>query len=254
MPISKTIIAAALASAALLSAPTPALAQSAAAPAKAIAKADQPYFDLYDAIIGGLDLGQMAEISADAVFDGMVRNNPEFGSFAKGQPGLKGEFRIIAKPYLLVWVGRAMAIKRGPVVSKFKEQLAPNEAAELAAFYRSPLGRKVMRAVSSNVSAGNTVDSAMKNGGKSIDKNAIREDEADTMSAALQDLLPSLTAAEQKEMIAISRTSAFRKLEGVTEAMQSVPEPSFDQIATAEEKQAFGQALGELFRKARARQ
>lgn len=232
----------------------PALAQTAAAPAKAIAKADQPYFDLYDAIIGGLDMGQMAEISADAVFDGMVRNNPEFSSFANSQPGLKAEFRTIAKPYLLVWVGRAMVLKRGPVVAKFKEQLTPKEAGELAAFYRSSLGRKVMTAISNNMSAGNTVDSAMKNGGNSIDKSAIREDEADTMSAALQDLLPSLTVAEQKEMIAISKTSAFRKLEAVGEAMQSVPEPSFDQIATTEEKQAFGQALGELFRKARARQ
>jgi hypothetical protein len=254
MAFSRSIIAAAVASAAVLSTPTPALAQSAAAPAQPIAKADQPYFDLYDAIIGGLDLDQMSETGADAVFDGMIRNSTEFGSFAKSQPDLKREFRTIAKPFLLVWIKRAMALKRDPIAAKFKEQLTPQEASELAGFYRSQLGRKVMKAISNNISASNTVDSAIKNGGKTVDKGAVRNDEADTMSAALQELLPSLTVAEQKEMIAFSKTSAFRKLEGATEAMQSVPEPSFDQIATEEEKRAFGLALGELFRKAKARQ
>ena len=254
MGVSRFLAATALAAMALASVPTLALAQSVPAQSAPIAKADQPYFDLYDSIIGGLDLDQMANQGADAIFDGMARNNAEFAALAKSQPGLKGEFRSVAKPYLSIWVGRTFSMKRGRVAAKFKEHLNPAEARELAAFYGSPLGRKMLRAVGNNLSASNTVDSALKGRSGKVDQNAVRDDEADTVSAAMQDLIPNLTPAEQRQMLALGKTSAFRKLDGVAEAMQSVPDPAFNEIATQEEQKAFAEALGALFRKARARQ
>lgn len=232
----------------------PALAQATPATAAPVAAADQPYVDVFNVLVGGLDIDQMATLGADEIFDGMVRNDVSFSSMARRQPDLKGQFRVIARPYLAVWLKRSNEIRRPQVVAVLKKQMSPAEAREVAAFYGSPLGQKFMKAYSGNVTADKTVDAAIQNRSAAVDKAAQKADEKASVDGAVASLLPTLSPAEQRQLLAFSRTQGFKKMLGLSAILNSIPEPSFEAITTPAEREAFGMAVRKLFADARAKE
>lgn len=226
--------------------PAPLLAQAGSPPA-AVAPADQPYSDLFNAILSGLDLDEMARLGADSIYDGMVRGDPSFAALAKREPELKGKFRGIATPFLLTWITRSNELRRPRVVEVLKARLTPGEAREVTAFYRSALGQKFMRYVSRNVSADNTVDAAIKSRSAKLDTAAVNADKDATVDNAMADLLPNLTEAEKRQLLAFAKTPVFGKMVGLSAALRSVPEPAFEEISTQAERDGFGKAVRELF-------
>jgi len=235
--------------------PASVAAQSAPAPASVpVPAADQPYAAVFDVLVGGLDIDQMAQVGADEIFDGMVRNDNRFASMARSQPDLKTRFRAVAKPYLATWIKRSNDMRRPLVIDVLKKNLTLAEAREVAAFYGSPLGRKFMQSYSRNLSADKTVDAAIRGRTSEVDKAAQRADEKASVDSTVAALLPSLTMAEQRQLIAFSGTQGFRKMQKMGNVMSLIPEPSFEQITTKAEREEFGAAVRKLFTEALARE
>ena len=247
--LAKTIrnLAVAMAACALL----PATAVAQAAPAAQSAKPAQAYFNLYDAMIGGMDLSAMTDIAADSIYDGLVRNDPSFGALAKDKPQLRDKFRAAARPFLSVWLGRATTVRRGQIAQNLAAKLTPADAQEIADFYSSPLGKKMLLAITRNLSLDSTVDTSMAGQASARGAQARQADENRTMSGAMRELMPTLTPAEQAQMMKYSQKSSFSKLHLVGKAFADAPEPGFDEISTPEERDGFKQAIAGIFAEAK---
>ena len=128
----KTIRDLALAMACYALLPAAALAQ--AAPSAQSAKPAQAHYDVYDAMIGGMDLAALTDTAADSIFDGLVRNEPSFSSLAKDKPQLRDRFRAIARPYLRVWLERSTTVRRDQIAQSLAAKLTLAEAREIADF------------------------------------------------------------------------------------------------------------------------
>ena len=63
-------------------------------------------------------------------------------------------------------------------------------------------------------------------------------------------LLPTLTADEREALMRFSQRPVFRKLALIDQAMAGMEQPSMDEFSTAEERDAFGKVVRELFMRA----
>lgn len=209
-------------------------------PAAQSAQPAKVYFDLYDAIVGGMDLDAMADTAADSIYDGMIRNEPRFAEAAKGKPQLRDRFRNSARPYLRVWMERTTTVRRKQIAAKLATKLNPAEAREFSDLYGSPLGQKLLKAITQNLTLDATVDSSMAGQRAS---GVAESDQQRTVAGAMQKLLPTLSADEQRQLIKYGQSKSFGKLPLVSEAFKETPEPSFNEISTEEEREAFKKAV-----------
>ena len=241
----KTIRDLALAMACCALLPAAVLAQT--APSAQSAKPAQAYYDVYDAMIGGMDLAALTDTAADSIFDGLVRNEPSFSSLAKDKPQLRDRFRAIARPYLRVWLERSTTVRRDQIAQNLAAKLTLAEAREIADFYSSPLGRKLLSAITGNLSLDATVDTAIAGKSGFGASKARATDENRTMDKAMKQLLPSLTPAEQAQILKYGQTKGFAKLPLVSKAFKEIPEPTIDEISTVEEREGFKKELAGFF-------
>lgn len=240
----KTIRDLALAMACCALLPAAALAQAQVAQSAKPAKA---YYDVYDAMIGGMDLAAMTDTAADSIFDGLVRNDPSFSALAKGKPQLRDRFRTIARPYLRVWLERSTTVRRDQIAQNLSTKLTLAEAREIADFYGSPLGQKILAAITRNLSLDATVDTTIAGKNGFSDSKARATDENQTMNKAMQQLLPTLTPEEQGQILKYGRSKTFAKLPLVSKAFDEIPQPTIDEISTAEEREGFKKELTGFF-------
>ncbi len=222
------------------------------APVQLETQVDQAFYRLYDTMAGGADISVMSVNGADSIFDSLVKNEPRMAELSRRNPGLRGEFRTIAVPFLKVWMERSTKAMRGRVAVQFAKSFTVAEADEIARFYGSPLGRKMMQAISGNLKFDATADQAIKTGDPRYNQGIAEQDVEKGVDRALAKLLPTLTAAEQDQLLRISKSSAFRKLGLIGEVMAGVPQPGIDELSTSEEREAFGQALRGLLEKTMA--
>jgi hypothetical protein len=171
---------------------------------------------------------------------------------AKRNPGMRDEFRTIAVPYLKVWMDRSTRVMRQRVAVRLSNYLSPAEAAEIGQFYGSPVGRKLMRTVSRNMSFDNTIDQAVQSPGSGQVTPVSQADLDTSVSTGVAKLLPTLTPAERAEFLAFSRKPAYAKLHLIPKAMEGVEQPGIDEMSTAEERDGFAKAVRGLFERAMA--
>jgi hypothetical protein len=225
----------------------PAAAQAQAALSAQSAKPAKAYYDVYDAMIGGMDLAAMTDTAADSIFDGLVRNEPSFSALAKGKPQLRDRFRTIARPYLRIWLERSTTVRRDQIAQNLSTKLTLAEAREIADFYGSPLGQKILAAITRNLSLDATVDTTIAGKNGFSDSKARATDENQTMNKAMQQLLPTLTPEEQGQILKYGRSKTFAKLPLVSKAFDEIPQPTIDEISTAEEREGFKKELTGFF-------
>ncbi|HEX4847558.1 MAG TPA: DUF2059 domain-containing protein, partial [Novosphingobium sp.] len=138
---------------------------------------------------------------------------------------------------------RAIAIRRDRVAVAFASVLTPSEAKDLIAFYSSPVGRKMMKAVSNNLVSDSQIDTAFEKDDPKINKAARDQDHQVTVNSTMADLLPNLTREEIRQLEAFGKTPGFRKMDAVGQVLESIPEPSFEEISTPAERDAFRKAI-----------
>lgn len=241
-----SLLALPLAAAAL---PMPALAQSAPPPVAAAAKVDPAYLSIYDSVMDGIDMEAITISGTDAIFDGLVRNEPSFADMARRNPQMKAEFRAAALPFMRTWMQRSTAAVRERAAVRFSKVITVADAREIAAFYSSPLGRKFMKAVSKNVSFDNTVDDAIRSPSSSETPKMSQGDVDKTIGGALGSLLESLTPAEREEMVRISQRPFYRKLGLVSQALEGLEQPNMNDFSTEQERTDFQKAVFAVFSK-----
>lgn len=233
-----------LAAAALLATAPSAFAQTPAPTAAAVP--DKAYAELYDAIIGGFDLDELTARAADDIFESMLRNSPEMADLARSKPGMRERFVAVCMPYMKLWTPRGLDLTRKRSVVELSKSLTPADARQLAAFYNSPLGRKMIKAVGNNLNFRSTADAAMK--GTNTD-DGMQADMNNSVAGGYGDFVKSLTPEENRQFLAFIGSDAFKQAEAMSIAMGRVKTPGPEEISTPAERDALTKAMIDFFTK-----
>lgn len=201
---------------------------------------DKAYGQLYDAIIGGFDFDALGARMVDDVYDSMLRARPEMATLDKQRPGMRERFAAICMPYFRLWLPRSRDLARQRSVVELAKSLTPGDARQLAAFYGSPLGKKVITAVGNNLTFGATIDASIKGQGSAAGE---RTDMQNSVAGATGEFLKSLTPAEQREFTTFMQGGAFKRVGAMNAALTRTKSPTPEEISTPEERAAFGKAI-----------
>lgn len=229
-----------IAAAALLAA-APAVHAQSASPAQAAApQPDKAYGQLYDAIVGGFDFDSLGARMVDDVYNSLLRARPEMATLDQQRPGMRQRFAAVCMPYFKLWLPRSRDIARQRSVIELAKSLTPADARQLASFYTSPLGQKVIKAVGNNLTFDATIDSSIKGKGAAA---GAKTDMAKSVAGATGDFLKSLTPAEQREFEGFMKSGVFNRIGAMNAALARTKSPAPEEIATPEERAAFGKAV-----------
>lgn len=229
-----------IAAAALLSAAPAVQAQSAASAQSTAPQPDRAYGQLYDAIIGGFDFDALGAKMVDDVYDSLLRARPEMAALDKQRPGMRDRFAAICMPYFKLWLPRSRDLARQRSLTELAKSLTPADARKLAGFYGSPLGQKVIKAVGNNLSFGATIDASIQGKSSAAGEKA---DMQSSIAGATGEFLKSLTPAEQREFEAFMQGGVFTRVGAMNAALARAKSPTPEEIATPEERAAFGKAI-----------
>jgi hypothetical protein len=219
----------------------PAVQAQPAGPAQASApQPDQAYGQLYDAIVGGFDFDSLGVRMVDDVYDSLLRARPEMAALDKQRPGMRERFAAICMPYFRLWLPRSRDLARQRSVVELAKSLPPADARQLAGFYGSPLGKKVIKAVGNNLSFDATIDASIKGKGAAA---GTRADVQNSVVGATGEFLKSLTPAEQREFNAFIQSGALNRVSAMNAALARAKSPTSEEISTPEERAAFSKAI-----------
>lgn len=130
----------------------------AVAPAPVTAQqSDAAYQDLFNAINEGVD----HEVALDSTMRVVRREYaavPEIAQVEKLSPGLIDELIKEMRPIFRDYQDRVRTLYRPQMVGLFQRSLSPFEAQDIAVFYRSDIGRRILGGVSRNYSPDATLE------------------------------------------------------------------------------------------------
>ena len=140
----------------LLAPAAPALAQASALPPQASSvvtpEPENPaYGDLYDAMEGSVDQGQMVD-KALVVLAREFAASAEFKIAEAESPGLIQEMIDNLRPIFVTQSERVRRLYRPTTLALLARNLTPDEATSIAAVYRSDIGRRLMGGMVANYS------------------------------------------------------------------------------------------------------
>jgi len=222
---------------ALALAAQPAAAQS-AAPAEVTA---DPHERVYDTLIAQGDDGPMIE----AVLDWMVAqlaSDPNIALLAKDNPGLLEALRSATRPIIVGYSRRVKREYRPRMVALLRSELTAAEASDVADFYASPIGRRLVAGISATYrpdSVLGTIDDERRVTSTDIERD---------MDSASQATLRALSAAEVEELNReIESRPAMAKLVPVVPKLAALRAEMEEEPLTAEEEAAIEGALRGVF-------
>lgn len=152
--------------------------------------------DLYSAMEEGVDQGLMKEQVLGTVITAFKQEIPEIALIEDAQPGFIEKLRTDLRPIMSDYSDRVKLEYRPKMVAALRAMLTPDEAREVAAFYRSPLGKKLLAGASQNYDLDDTASKALRNPDADIQSETL---ETDFRRMGVQAYL-GLTPAERKQM------------------------------------------------------
>lgn len=192
IPFSKTRLvlgAFALSPLALVAVPVPSAAQ----------QSDAAYQDLFNAIDEGVD----HEVALDSTMKVVRREYaaiPVIAQVDQMSPGLIDEIVKEMRPIFRDYQARVRDKYRPQMVGLFARNLTTSEAQDIAAFYRSELGRRILGGVSRNYSPDATLENVQELEGQSEDE--VRDNVASDIGNATQATISELS---QDDLVAMGR-------------------------------------------------
>ena len=215
----------------------PAAAQG-AAPAEVTA---DPHERVYDTLIANGDDGPMIE----AVLDWMVAQlaaDPNIALLAKDNPGLLDKLRSATRPIIVGYSRRVKGDYRPRMVALLRSELTAAEASDVADFYASPIGRRLV----AGISASYRPDSVL--GTIDEERRVTSADVEHDMDSASQAALRTLSAAEIEQLNReIESRPAMAKLVPVIPKLTALRAEMEEEPLTAEEEAAIEVALRGVF-------
>lgn len=213
---------------------SPALAQPAASDRAA-------YADVASAMIEQIDVETLIEQGVMAV-GRQFSSDPAFAKLDQENPGLIKEVLDAVRPVMAQMIKDGLALQRGEMENIFARHLTPEEATEIARFYRSPIGSKIVRGVPVDFA----LDALRADGTthEVVDPaafNAMVEQAAVAATA-------QLTVQEQAELAAMfAMTPALRKLEAIDPELKALELRMANKDITPAEDAAMGAAINGVF-------
>jgi hypothetical protein len=122
------------------------------------------------------------------------RQNPAMAALERQRPGILAVLSEAARPTLASWSARVRAEFRPRYVAALRSRLSVDEALDLADFYDSPIGHKLLVGIPGNYTG--TAAATALAAGQSVTPQQVRQD----ASAAANATLASLTEAERTEL------------------------------------------------------
>lgn len=202
--------------------------------------------DLVDAIKEVAD----KDATLDAMSDTIAREYakvPEIAALEEAKPGLIDEVVRAMRPVLTTYADRVQQDYRPRMQAVFASQLSPAEAMDLAAFYRSPLGRKLMGSASRNMTMENTLSSVSESIAEGKDPANVTigraQVEKDITSAATS-AVGTLTSDELAELGRLAREKpVLLKMNALLGEIVVLRTAMENEQPTAEENAALEQAV-----------
>jgi hypothetical protein len=168
-------------------------------PAAAEAPANA-YDELFAALEQSVDIGQMKEQVLGSLMTALQNEIPELALIEEAEPGFLEKLRGDLRPIMSDYSDRVRREYRPRMTEVLSGALTPAEATQVAAFYRSPLGRKLMMGASENYAFADTAGEALKNPDADINSEAL---EKDFRRMGVQAYL-GLTAEERKQLNSVA--------------------------------------------------
>ncbi len=178
--------------------PPPVSTFNAKAPTIANPQSDHPaYLDLIAAIESTVDMDALLTNGLGAV-KRQFQADPNLAAAESESPGLIDEIIAGMRPVVEKHNARVSAIYRPRMAALTADYLTPEEAASVAAFYRSDLGRKLMGGVFANYDMDKTVATAMQD--KPVTEAEVQADILSAVGKGMQTM-------DAKDMVAMGKMS-----------------------------------------------
>ena len=220
-----------------LSAPGAILAQS--VPAE---QSSDPHERIYAVLLSGFDQG----VALDRTLEEMRRQfalNPDIAQFEESNPGTIAALSEAARPIIAAMSKRINAAYRPRMISLLRSELTLEEAEDIADFYASPFGKKVIAANAANTQSANVMRAAVDQ--QEITTADVQADLVATGGAVLESL-------SQSELTELYREVAARpglaKLTALLPKIAAVRAKMERELPTAREEQQLDRAFTSILK------
>lgn len=173
-----------------------------------------PHEQIYLAMMAGVDQEQQLSTLTTTIAQQFATAAPELIEAEAKFPGLARAMAEAMRPILRTYTNRIRSAYQPRMIAILAEALTPTEARDIAEFYASPLGRKLLGGISDSYDGKATVADAIKGG--DISAEAIATDSRVTVRRARA----RFTAAELAEMDELGRRKpALLKMSAIAERL-----------------------------------
>ncbi|GAA0272590.1 hypothetical protein GCM10009127_11230 [Alteraurantiacibacter aestuarii] len=208
--------------------------------------------DLYDAMNEGIDDEMVLNSLVRQVAEQISQSSPQLATMEAQNPGLVLELIQALRPVMRDFRDRGQRKYEPQFVDILRDLFSDQEAVQLAGFYRSDLGRRLLISVSANVQAEQAIDQALAE--TDITADALDAGDRITVNRSVGAFMAGLSDEEMEEMASlavrmpsISRMPEFQQRSlPVRVAMENEP-------LSAEETRLIEQAVISAFEKYRER-
>lgn len=215
--------------------------------------APDPYDDLYVAINEGADKDAILDSMLLAIINEIRRQVPEMAILEDIDPAFATNFQQAIKPVLTRHSERVQSEYQPRMVEILSEELTPEEAISVAAFYRSDLGRKVVMTASQSFSSDEIVRQIGKDLGQDQDIEAsVVAISADLKKTSIDSYL-ALSTTERAELTQVTlNTPGLIKLQSVMPRLHAVRAEMENVPLTPEDEASMQSAMEAVFNAALA--
>ncbi|MDP3906516.1 DUF2059 domain-containing protein [Novosphingobium sp.] len=211
--------------------------QAADAPVAAPVAVD-PFEDIYAAIQESADMERQLDQLSTTIAQQIASADTSLAIAEARYPGLSQALVTGFRPVLSGYSARVREAFRPRMVAVFRAQLNAGEAHDVAAFYRSPMGKRLLGGVIESFDAKATITSALRD--KEVSADAVR---ADT-DAAVRGALAQFTQDDFAALGALAqRQPGLLKLGAIGEALGPIRAEMENQPLTEAEQQALSDAI-----------
>lgn len=237
------VLAPTVAVALLAALPNPAMAgapATLAAPAPASPAPDQTYADVLAAINEGETLERSIDTMARTMAEQLAVSSPAMVEAEARFPGLSAAMAEATKPVLVEHTRRLQALYRPQMIAALKQHLTPPQAIDVAAFFRSVLGRKLMSGMAASYDAKATLAEAMRGKNQPVTQEAL---DADVRVSANR-TVAQFTPDELAELGRLGqRKPHLLKLKEIAESLKPLRLEMENAPLSADEEQRMGAAI-----------
>lgn len=171
----------------------------------AVSQAADPFAELVRVLNSGVDNEMLFERGVGQVRDAMLTSNPDMIAMEREVPGIVDEMITAMLPVLRLHSQETTDLFQRQMTDLLANTLTEQEAREAAAFYGSPLGRRVLGAVEQNYTFSAIAGDVAQGGPDvSISEEAVRRDMDRMTRGAQQDLSAADLAAIERQMAGAS--------------------------------------------------